>query len=240
MWATHGLATREELRSLSQARLSFDAPLSEDRAGGLVRGLPLAPGRHVLDLGCGHGELLLRIVAAHTAATGTGVDLDRRLLDRARREAAVRALYERVEFVEADLTTFEDRGDVVLCIGAAHAWGGPTRALRVLRERVEPGGLLLFADGFWERPPGADARRLFGELPVWDGLLQVARSTGFSVDEATRSTLDEWDAYEAGWRAGVEAAEDPVLRLAAVERERDYRDAYRGVLGFAWLVLARS
>ena len=30
-----------------------------------------------------------------------------------------------------------------------------------------------------------------------------------------------------------EAAEDPVLRLAAVERERDYRDGYRGVLGFA-------
>ena len=36
----------------------------------------------------------------------------------------------------------------------------------------------------------------------------------------------------------LEAAEDPALRLAAVERERDYRDGYRGVLGFAWLVLA--
>ena len=229
---------RDELLALAHSRLTFNAPLSQERADGLVSMLALAPGRHALDLGCGWGELLLRVVAAHPAATGTGVDADRQALDRARRAAAARGLYDRVEFVEGDLTTFEDRGDLVLCVGAAHAWGGATAALRELRERLEPGGTLLFADGFWERPPGADARRLFGELPVFDGLLQVARAARFSVDHADRSTQEEWDEFETSWRAGVEAAEDPVLRLAAVERERDYRDGYRGVLGFAWLVLS--
>ncbi len=231
------LGTADEPYAVSHTGLTFNAPLSEQRAADLVRALGLAPGRHVLDLGCGWGELLLRIVAAHPGSTGTGVDTSRRALDRGRRAASQRGLYERVEFVEADVTTFDDHGDVVLCVGAAHAWGGATVALRELRERVEGGGTLVFADGFWERPPGADARRLFGDLPVFDGLLQVARGAGLTVSHADRSTQEEWDAFEATWRAGLEAAEDPLVRLAAVERERDYRDGYRGVLGFAWLVL---
>ena len=98
--------------------------------------------------------------------------------------------------------------------------------------------MVLFADLFWERPAGADARRLFGELPVYDGLLQVARSAGFAVESAEPSSQEEWDAFEARWRAPLEAAEDPAVRLAALERERAYADGYRGTLGFAWLVLS--
>jgi cyclopropane fatty-acyl-phospholipid synthase-like methyltransferase len=229
--------SHDELLRLAQSRLVFGAPLSEQRARELVLLLALAPGRHVLDLGCGWAELLLRVVAAHPGATGTGVDLDRRSLDRARRAAAEQGLYERVELVEGDPATFADRGDLVLCVGGAGAWGGPTAALRELRELVERGGSLLFADRFWERPAGADARRLFGELPVFDGLVQVARAAGFAVEHADRSTPDEWDAFEAAACAGLEGADDPAARLAAVERGRDYREAYRSVLGFAWLVL---
>jgi cyclopropane fatty-acyl-phospholipid synthase-like methyltransferase len=228
----------DELLELAHSGLTFDAPLSDERAAGLVATLALAPGRHVLDLGCGWGELLLRIVGAHPASTGTGVDTRRSSLRRARRAAAERSLYERVEFVEGDVTTFHGHGDLVLCVGAAHAWGGATVALRELRERVEPGGLVLFGDGFWQRPAGADVRRLFGDLPVLDGLLQVARSAGFTVEHAEPSTLEEWDRFEERWRSGLERADDPAARLAAVERERDYRDGYRGVLGFAWLVLS--
>jgi cyclopropane fatty-acyl-phospholipid synthase-like methyltransferase len=228
----------DDARDLARARLAFNAPLSDERAAALVAALALAPGRHVLDLGCGHAELLLRVVAAHPGATGTGVDVDRRALDRGRRAAAARGLYDRVELVDADVTTFDDRGDVVLCVGAAHAWGGATVALRELHAHVEPGGTLLFADCFWQRAPGADARTLFGDLPVLDGLLHVARSTGFTVVDADTSTLVEWDAFEDGWRRALEESDDPAFRLAAVERERAYSDGYRGVLGFAWLVLA--
>jgi cyclopropane fatty-acyl-phospholipid synthase-like methyltransferase len=234
---TSASAPADEVRARAHARLTFNAPLSEERAARLVHLLALAPGRHALDVGCRWGELLLRVVAAHPASTGTGIDGDRRALDRGRRAAAERGLYERVEFVEGDITTFDDRGDLVLCVGAAHAWGGATAALRELRERVERGGMLLFADGFWQRPPGAEARRLFGELPVLDGLFQVARAAGFAIEHAEPSTQEEWDAFEQSWRRGVETADDPVVRLAAVERERDYRESYRGVLGFAWLVL---
>jgi hypothetical protein len=66
----------------------------------------------------------------------------------------------------------------------------------------------------------------------------VCESTGFVVVEAERSSLDEWDVFEARWRSGLERSEDPDARLLAVDREREYRDAYRGTLGFAWLLLA--
>ena len=57
---------RDDFRQLAHAGLTFNAPLSEERASRLVAALPIAPGHHVLDFGCGWGELLLRILAAQT------------------------------------------------------------------------------------------------------------------------------------------------------------------------------
>ena len=217
----------------------FDVPLSSERAATLVERLPLAPGRHALDLACGRGELLLRIVESHPAATGTGVDRRRPELDAARHAASRRRLSERVEFVEADPATFDDRGEVVVCLGAADAWGGATRALRALRGRVEPGGRLLFGDRFWERPPGAQARRAFGELPTWDGLVHVAEAAGYRVELADRATQAEWDAFEAARRDAIERSGSADALALAEQRRREYEGGYRGVLGFAALVLAR-
>lgn len=230
----------DRLRRLAHSSLTFNAPLSEERAGVLVERLPLAPGRHVLDLGCGWAELLLRVVAAHRAATGTGVDSDPHALDRARSLASKRGIQARIELVEGDVLRFEDHGDLVICVGSAHAWGGASAALRALRERVTRGGTLLFGDGFWERPPGADARRLFGELPVWEGLIAIARGAGYAIESAERSTPAEWDAFETGWRSGLDASGDPAALALAQERKREYEELYRGVLGFAWLLLHPS
>ena len=61
---------RDDFRRLAHAGLTFNAPLSEERANALVAALPISPGHHVLDLGCGWGELLLRILAAHPGDDG--------------------------------------------------------------------------------------------------------------------------------------------------------------------------
>ncbi len=218
----------------------FNVPLSDERAASLVAGLAIAPGRHVLDLGCGWGELLMRILAAHPATTGTGVDLDREALDRGRRLAVERGLHERVDLVEADARIFEDRGDIVLCVGAAHAWNSTAESLRAVSDRVEPGGLALFADGFWERTPVAEARARFGDLPDFAGLVGMAELAGFGVQSSERSSQEEWDAFEAGWRAGLEALTRADAPRLAAERKREYEETYRGVLGFAWLVLSAA
>lgn len=212
--------------ALPHAPLAFDAPLSEERATALVRELPVAPGRHVLDLGCGSAELLLRLVAAHPGTTGTGVDTGRAALDRGRAAAAARGLAERVELVEGDVTSFADQGDLVLAVGVSHAWGGAGAALAALHAHLEPGAALLFADGFWERTPSEEALATVGELPGWDALAELAVRLGYRVVTSDRSTADELDAF-ASARAGSE-------HEAAAAR------AHRGTLGFAWLRLVAA
>lgn len=226
------------LRLLAHAGLTFNAPLSEERAAAIVRDLPLAPGRHVLDLCCGWGELLLRLVEAHPAATGTGVDNRRAHLARASAESVRRGLHERVELVEEDAAAFADHGDIVVCVGGAHAFGGTHGALEALADRLAPGGALLYGDAFWAvAEPSQAARDIFGDLETWDTLLEAVAGAGYIVDQADQATRDEWDTFEAAWAAGPLAADDEVIRASAQERIRQYHEIYRGVLGFAWLRL---
>ena len=51
-------------------------------------------------------------------------------------------------------------------------------------------------------------------------------------------TGDEWDDFESRWRQGLELSDDDDARTHAAERRSEYLEGYRGVLGFAWLVLA--
>jgi SAM-dependent methyltransferase len=216
----------DDLRRCARESLVFNAPLSEERAADLLERLVVAPGGHVLDLGCGHAELLLRLVAA---------------LDRARARAAALRLLDRVDFVEADVTGLGDRGDVVLCVGSAHAWGGVEPALAALAGHLQPGGLLLYGDGFWAAEAADEARALFGELPAGlDGLADAAAHAGFRALHADVSSQAEWDAFEAGWRDGLVRTGRPEAVALARDRRREYEQAYRGVLGFAWLVLAQE
>ncbi|MFC7467831.1 SAM-dependent methyltransferase [Actinomadura keratinilytica] len=140
--------------------LTFHGPLGEPRAAELTARLAAHRPATVLDIGCGWGELLLRVLAAVPGATGTGLDLDEEDLARGRALAAERGLAGRVEFL-AESATGTRRGpaDLVLCLGASQALTGaaPPRlvpeALRELRRLVRPGGRALLGEGFWERPP---------------------------------------------------------------------------------------
>ena len=229
---------RDDFRRLAHAGLTFNAPLSGERASALVEALPISPGHHVLDLGCGWGELLLRILAAHPASTGTGVDTAKDALDRGVRAAARRGLHERVEFVEAPAETFVDVADIVVCVGSSHAFGGPADALHRLRQSVAPGGRVLYGDAFREAEPPAAALEAIGELPRLEDVRTAARAAGFRIERDETSTLAEWDAFEEGWRAGLEASPDPGAVAFAAQRRREYEDGYRGAIGFSWLVLA--
>jgi cyclopropane fatty-acyl-phospholipid synthase-like methyltransferase len=229
---------RDDFRRLAHAGLMFNAPLSEERADGLVTALPIAPGHHVLDLGCGWGEILLRILAAHPATTGTGVDTEKEALDRGVLAGAQRGLHGRVEFVEADAAMFVDLADVVVCVGASHAFGGTADALHWLQQSVTPGGRVLYGDTFWAIPPTTAALETIGDLPSLDELRAAAHAAGFRIERDEVSTLGEWDAFEAGWRAGLESSGLPEAVEFAQTRRREYEDGYRGAIGFSWLVLA--
>lgn len=235
------------LEEATFARMRWNAPLSVEHAELLLDRLDAPAGAHVADLGCGWGELLLRVIARTGQATGTGVDTDTGALVRAKRLAAERHLDGRVQFTEADVSGWHGTADRVLHVGASHALGGTAAALDALASVVPAGGRLLFGDCYWETAPSAAATELFGEQVLsLAGALEACRSAGWRVIHLSVASQLEWDDFESTYRAGrqewlLAQAGDP--RAAGIRdwldaSERRYLEVYRGVVGFAYLVLA--
>lgn len=226
------------------ARLRWNTPLSEDHAALLLDRLD--PIGSIVDLGCGWGELLLRAVD-RSGGTGIGVDTDPAGLARGRAGAAARGLTDRVTFVEQPATSWRGQADQALCIGASHAFGGSRAMLEALAE-VVPRGRVLVGDGCWPSPPTPAALEIFGDsvLPLPD-LVDACTEAGWQILHLSTADQREWDDFESRHRAGPRewllANESdpraPEVRTEQDRRQREYLTAYRGVLGFAYLVLAR-
>jgi SAM-dependent methyltransferase len=241
----------DELSRRAHADHPIAAPLGSGSVDGLLGALTPTPGGRVLDLGCGTGEWLLRLLVARPDLHGVGVDLSAPALEEARRRTGELGLEERVTWVEGDGATWSDGAvDVVLCIGATHALGGPAGTLGAMRGHLAPGGQALLGDELWERPPSPEAQAALDagpdDLPDLPGLVATAAAHGFEVGYGHVSTLEEWDDYEWSWTGSLvrwalheAAGEDD--RVQALDAARTHRDGwlrgYRGELGFATLVL---
>ncbi|MGV9449880.1 SAM-dependent methyltransferase [Streptomyces sp. NPDC003635] len=237
------------------SRLTFHSPLSEDRAGRIVHRLAQNAPATVLDIGCGWGEFMLRVLAAAPGATGVGVDINAVDLERGRREAEARGLAGRVEFREESARDGkQEPADLVLCLGSSQALSDdPDDAIRVLRRLVRDGGRVLLGEGFWERTPTPE--ELAG---MWPGaavtdhhsladLLDLAVDAGFRPEWTETANRDEWEEFESGYQADAEVwlARNPEHPEAAETRERLDRHrarwmSYRGVLGLAYLTLVAA
>src|ERR1035441_1516095 len=143
----------------SLTRLAFHGPLSEARAARLIGRLTQAHAATVLDIGCGWGELMLRILAAAPDAIGVGLDTDEGDLARGRDNAKTRGLEDRVTFVRASgVGITRGPADLVLCVGASHALSDAqppehtAAALQALRRLVTPSGRRVSRSGWPGRP----------------------------------------------------------------------------------------
>ena len=240
------------------SQLAFHGPLSEARAVRLTERLTRTRPRTVLDIGCGWGELMLRILAAAPDATGVGIDLDADDLTRGRKSAEARGLADRVTFIrESGIGTTRGPADLVLCVGASQAVsdvqppGHIAAALAVLRTLVTPGGRVLYGDGFWQRPPtAAELAAMWPgttaeELPDLAGIADLAVAAGFRPAWIETATEPEWEEFESGYQADEEEwlAAQPDHPEAAKVRQRvdEHRShwlrGYRGLLGLAYLTL---
>jgi SAM-dependent methyltransferase len=239
-------------------RLDFHGPLSEARAARLVTRLARSRPATVLDLGCGWGELLLRILETVPGAVGTGVDLSPDDLGRGEGNALTRGLDGRVSFIEESAVgTGRGPADLVLCVGSSHVLSDarpPTHtadALRSLRGLVNPGGRVLFGECFWERPPSpAELAALWAGTTAGDfhdlaGLVDLAVAAGFRPEWIEAASREEWDDFESGVAADVEewlaghpdhpqAAE---IRAKSDDRLSVWLRGSRGCLGLAYLTL---
>jgi SAM-dependent methyltransferase len=239
-------------------RLTFHGPLSEARAARIVDRLARTRPATVLDIGCGWGELMLRILAAVPGATGTGIDLSDADLARGRDNATARGLARRVSFVEESaVRTAREPADLVLCVGATHALSEakPPQhtldALPALRRLVNPGGRVFVGECFWENPPTpAEIAAAWPGITAEDhydlpGLIDLAIMAGFRPEWVETASLEEWDDFESGSMADAEEwlADHHDHPLAAETRKMAddhlsvWLRASRGLLGVAYLTL---
>lgn len=223
--------------AVAAAGLRYNSPLGEGRATDLVRRLtPTTGGWQALDLGCGNGELLMRLVQAYDI-TGVGVDRDADDGERARKRATELGLSEKVTFHTGNVTDWDQPAELVVNVGAGYAWDDTAAALAALRSLTKPGGRLLFADAFYQTAPDDRLRETFGDLPDLASMAQSAVDAGFRPLHIAESTLAEWDDFESDWRAHIEDLGTPEARAFADQRREGYLNGYRGVLGFGWLIL---
>ena len=237
--------------------LDFHGPLSDSRATRMIQRLAAGSPATVLDIGCGWGELLLRVLEAAPGATGVGLDIEAEDLDRGRGLAKERGLAERVEFVEESaLGTTRGPVDSILCLGSSQALLDPelphdlAAALRELRRLVRPGGRVVLGECFWERTPTeAELAGMWPGATVADHfllpeLVDLAIEAGFRPAWIETAGREEWEEFESGYRYDTELwlAAHPDHPLAAETRARADRQragwlGYRNILGMAYLTL---
>lgn len=248
----------------SHDAVSYDAP---SRYGFLDCNSPIASWRFerqveecaafapavIVDIGCGWGELLQRVAARVAGAKGYGIDSDLELLERGRAGAVERGIADRVEFVEYQGKDWEAPADLVICIGAAHAFGTGAEALRALYGLVRPGGRLLFGDAVWNRvPTEAELGAMWpdttaAEFVLLPELVDAAVETGFRPLRVEAVEQSEWDDFESQFLMDKEVwlqahpgrPEAAAVREAADQHRDWWLRGHRGLLGFAYLTLGR-
>ncbi|MFJ8045209.1 SAM-dependent methyltransferase [Kitasatospora sp. NPDC096147] len=230
------------------------APLSDGSVERLLaRALDGRAGR-LLDLGCGEGAWLLRALTGTPGLRAVGVDLDATALGRVRERAEALGVARRIGLHHRDVRkqVAEQPFDVVLSVGAEHAFGGVLPTLEAVSGHLGPDGVAVLGVGFWERAPGPAALAALGvpagaytDLP---GLLARIAAAGWAPVDAHVSSLAEWDAYEWSWTGSLtewaldhpghpDAAE--ALRTATEHRD-GWLNGYRSTLGFVTLLLRRA
>jgi arsenite methyltransferase len=129
----------------------------------------LAPGEHVLDLGCGAGTDTL-VAAQMVGPTGrvTGIDMTLEMLSRARAAAAAMGTTN-VVFVEGDveqLPSPAESFDVAISNGVIDLIPDKDAVFAEIFRVLRPGGRLQIADVTIQQPVSEEGRR---DIDLWTG-----------------------------------------------------------------------
>jgi SAM-dependent methyltransferase len=247
------MSERDLLSAIRHGDRPYHDPLEPELVDEVASFAHLGSGDRALDVGCGPGELLVRL-AERTGCGGLGVDTSEIVIDEARRRAAARAPRAPLEFQAVDAATVTGTFDLTACIGSSHALGGLDGALARLAELTRPGGHVLLGDGFWAAEPPPDYLDALGgatrdELP--DGLSALVRhgdAHGLRAAHVRVAGEDDWDRYEWTLMANGEhhLAQHPDAPEAEGLREWNDRSRAlllgpggRGTMGFALILYVR-
>src|SRR4051794_7274526 len=145
---------RDRLSAIAHRNHPVASPLSDSTVETLLQRVVARDPRRILDVGCGSGQWLVRLLELAPFATGVGVGLSSGATTAALAVGESRHVSDRVEIRCQDASQLGDEQyDALLCIGSTHALGGLQPTLQALRARALEGATMLVGDGFWEQPP---------------------------------------------------------------------------------------
>jgi cyclopropane fatty-acyl-phospholipid synthase-like methyltransferase len=241
---------RDRLSAIRHGNLPFHNPLDPAVVDEVLDVAGLQAGDRAVDLGCGPGELLVRL-AERTGCGGLGVDLAAAQIEEARRRAAARAPKAALEFRAVDAGEVEGEFALSACVGSTHALGGLDVALARMAELTRPGGHVLVGDGFWAREPTDAYLEALGgasrdELPDFAALVRAGERHGLSAVYVRVASEADWERYEWTLTANGErflaehagAAEaDDLREWVDASRDRILTPGGRDTMGFALVLL---
>ena len=157
-----------------------------------MRARPWSSGERVLDVACGTGVLLERLVDVVDGLQAVGVDVSPAMLERSR----AKRLGRDVHWVRADarrLPLVDAAFDVVVCSSALHYFREPEECLREMQRVLAPGGTLILVDWLREGWPMQWLdRRLRRRHPAYmrmyngDECLRLLEQAGFRPQSRRR------------------------------------------------------
>lgn len=233
--------------------LAYWSPLSAQRVEQVLELLALEAGDPVLDIGCGRGELALRLIERF-GVRATLVDRSRAALDAARAAVASRVPAADIELVCCDAREFPGQVGAfaaIACVGGPRVASGLRESWHTLIDWLRPGGWLIAGESFWQQSPDPDYLAATG-IPEADlgrhwQHLALARALGAPVLYSCVTSRAEWDEFEGRILFNVERhaanhPDDPEVG-AMLARRRAFYDAQqrwgRETMGFALYLLRK-
>lgn len=153
-----------------------------------------------LEIGCGSGSFAVSLARA-TNAKIVALDTSPEEISEAKAVASHLGLEGRLSFQVLDAKEYAGGPvDLVVCIGASHAFGTPREALRKLRSLTTPRGRVITADLVWTSSPPKEFLDFLGceESLYWhakDATAEFA-DAGLSIVEEVHATPESWREFE--------------------------------------------
>ena len=142
--------------SIAERDIEIQNPVTDRKLRLLDDYCDIRDGLRVLDVGCGKAWVM-RQWAARFDIEATGLEVNRRFIDVARRSALEKGISHRLALLHGPALEFkpEPQGyDIVLCLGATFALGGFVEALEWMAAATRPGGTIVVGDiTLKHRPP---------------------------------------------------------------------------------------
>lgn len=198
----NALSQRFEIFEALHHSMTIDSPMSSTDLDQVVDLLDPQDGETVLDLACGHGELLRRLRAT-ALISGTGVDLSPWMVSTAHRLAAEGNLTDltwRLDDAHDYVALRRDKThrptSITTCLGGSWIWHGIAGTLRTLAALNNDGGRIALGD--MHLRDGLDptvVAQSHGAVDSVDSIEDRFAEHGFEIVGRVTTSDAAWDSY---------------------------------------------